>query len=51
MTKRDVRRAGAQHPRSQALLELVEKIAGECLEHPDLDLPGNDRHGLQQPSI
>ena len=41
-------RFGREHARRQALVETVDRRAGECLEQPELGLRRDDRHGLEE---
>jgi hypothetical protein len=39
-----------QYPRTQALLERVDMVAGRCGHQPRLDGPGHHRDGLEEPA-
>jgi hypothetical protein len=47
--KRDARALRGQDARSQALIETVDELARERIQQRQLELPGNDRDGVEQP--
>lgn len=50
MAKRDVCALRAQHARGEALLEVIEVVAAELLQEPELGLSGHDGDRLEQPA-
>jgi hypothetical protein len=45
--ERHGRSVGAQHARREAVVERIERVAGDRLEQPELCALGHDRHGVQ----